>query len=231
MVGMDCHWGGKSSKPCWSSVTGGLLKCPRCGETADKSVQLEPRKLRWIGYVPMVSQAKKREVVIVSETVGPRVKQLPVGCPVKFMRTAGKRDPLQIAVLRGKSMGDSYDELGAPPKFSHSIHGEDITEWLLDLWDEPELSKFFKAKVGASELEHVATGTNGHKNDYQTQQPGADPVDLHKVIGEYSDEERRKADALLRGVLDAARFGELPSGVNVEGEMPENGKRRKKKPS
>jgi hypothetical protein len=214
MVGVHCHWGGDNSKPCWKKITGNLLRCPRCDAELTREIMAQPAKLRWIGYVPLiVYQSLKREVVVVSESVGPRVEALPVGCAVKFVRTQGKRDPLQVHQLESRDTGGSIDALGARPKWiGQKLRGEDITEWLLNLWEEPGLKEFFLKKPSASEQESSVRSSNEHKNDSPTL-PATAPVKLTDSFRAFLDEKGKQTEARIRAEDGGEVIGEDDAGV------------------
>jgi hypothetical protein len=224
MVGVEVHWGGDSSKPCWRAITGGLLPCPRCDPGSLLPTQTEPKKRRWIGYVPLYAHTGRREVVVVSETVGPRVKDLAIGTPVEFRRSNGARDPLQIRQLRSTMLGDAVNDLGPPPKFRSAIAGDDITEWLLELWDEPELTRFLEPRIRASEQERITRDSSIHNGDYPKVVPDGTPIDLLKAMEAYSDEEKKLARQKLGAMME--KWKEEDSAVD----KTEPRKRGKKKP-
>src|SRR5262245_53710695 len=65
-VTVDVHWENGASKPCRCLLTKGKLACV---------CQSEPRSVRTIGYVPIITPEKEQLVIIVSATVAAQVSE------------------------------------------------------------------------------------------------------------------------------------------------------------
>jgi hypothetical protein len=159
LVGLHVHWS-DGSKPCRKKITGGMLKCPMC------EAQM---RTRWIGYLPVLDHRQRQLVVAVSESIGPGAENLAEWTDVRFVRSAGARDPLRIQVMVGYEASKCPEALKRPGS-------RDIRPWLIHLWQDGELRAFFQAQVHAEgSSEH---NQNSRNNGGVVSSVGSDPAPL-----------------------------------------------------
>lgn len=137
-IGVVTHWSQTTgrSHPCRRLLTEDGLSCSFC---------VSESKSRWIGYQPLYVEGGAQVVIALSETVAPIMREiikpggnLGLGAWVRFFRTAGARDPLRIAQQTTKA--------AAAFPVSLSRRGpQDLWPWLLQLWQDPDLTAAFKA--------------------------------------------------------------------------------------
>lgn len=130
MKPVECHWVNESSKPCRLKITSGRLTC---------YCQTEPHSLRTIAYVPIETREREQLVVIVPKTTAMTVKTFGQGDVLEFMR--GKRDksPTRVRTVLPEEMGIQRHQVIAKEA------PRDISKYLLHLWGDLALQKFFAA--------------------------------------------------------------------------------------
>jgi hypothetical protein len=132
IVLVDVHWIAKRSFPCRRAITDGKLSC-RC--------EKEPMSLRTIGYVPILTKARDRWVVIVSEGVAAKFESIKCGSPIKLARPNKVKRPLFVSMLDDGSMG-----IDNTKKMRAGAACHDISEFLLHVWQDRELTEHLGAR-------------------------------------------------------------------------------------
>jgi len=147
MVGIRGHWDGFRTQPCRAHLTGGAMLC---------DCQVKPMNNRVVGYVPLLTRDREKLVVIVSAGVAKRVKEIKPGTPVKFGRTLKKKTPLTVELLRDEALGVEDTK-----RMKH-IACHDISSYLLHLWQDEQLTRFFgqeyRRSLNAARLNPPAEG-------------------------------------------------------------------------
>lgn len=127
LVGVETHWAGRS-RPCRRRLTEGFLACPGCQER---------QRVNWLGYQPLLDQYGRRVVVTVSPTTAYALAEMTPGTSVRLSRGKVARSALRVELLTGP------DSL---PKSARGTYKADIWPWLLQLWDDDELTTFWHTR-------------------------------------------------------------------------------------
>lgn len=122
------HWSGAASKPCRHAMSGGKLFC-NCQE-----VPVAKRKL---GYLPLLTAHGERLCIILSNLVAAQAAKLKHGDPINLHRCLTPRAPLQISVW------PDYECGAEKTKKVRKYQPSDIQPWLLHLWGDAVLQRFF----------------------------------------------------------------------------------------
>lgn len=126
------HWNGEASKPCRHEMSSGALFC-NC-----QKVKVAKRKL---GYIPILHQNGERVVIILSNTVAARAKKLLHGDPIKLSRPTTPKAPIKIEPW------PSYEVSAETTKRVRKYVPCDIQAWLLRLWGDPLLTRYYAEKA------------------------------------------------------------------------------------
>ena len=134
---VSVHFVNKASRPCRSKITSGKLLC-YCAAT--------PISVRQLAYLPLITQAREKVVVLMCATTARKASILAVTQEVEFWRPQRAKAPLAIKIL-------VPGELGTSP-FTEVIKKKphDIREYLLRvLWQDLDLINYFDKLETASE--------------------------------------------------------------------------------
>lgn len=127
-VTVDVHWNSGCSKPCRDLLTKSALLC-ECLK--------EPKSIRTIGYVPIITPEREQLVLIVSATVAAAVADFVFGTPLEFHRSKKSRTPLRVKLSANGKFSQQNNLLfkqGQP---------RDIKPYLLHLWQDEQLANHF----------------------------------------------------------------------------------------
>jgi len=128
VVGAVVHWSGDNSKPCRHAMSGGKLFC---------NCQRIPLASRKIGYLPYHNNHGEKVVIILSNQVAAQAEKLKHGDPIKLVRPSTPKAPLKIEVWPAYECGEEKT------KRVRKWQPCDIQPWLLHLWQDPLLTRFF----------------------------------------------------------------------------------------
>lgn len=181
------HWLGQS-RPCRRWATRGQIDCEHCSEHA--------RRTRWLGYLPLFETRGQQHVYGLADTHAARLDNIAVGTQLTLGRTGGKTDPIWVHIATGS------DLVKRPPTLLErfKVIG-DLGPWLLQLWKDPVLDRFF-ADVEKPVPQARAGSTRIQKADYRSEAEkleamriGNLPAEL--LTAEEAVEHRRILDFLL----------------------------------
>jgi hypothetical protein len=159
VVAVKTHWFGGSSKPCWIELLEGQSFCPYCDPV--KGLIPNCKKPRYTGYTPLITRDGRKAVIAVSETLGPTVEKLHSGTQVDFSRTSGPRDPLRVKLF-------GQLELKPCPERLPGLMGYDISEWLVKLWADDQLTVLLLQREAALNSSASAEGKTEHTQSSPT---------------------------------------------------------------
>lgn len=126
IISQRVHWTGRASKPCRFAATAGKLFCP---------CQTVPVSGRTVGYVPLITQAREKVVVLVSAMTGYSIKDVPHGALLEFKRPTKSRQPLRVSHVRGHDAEQQW------VRQLRDVKPHDVTEYLCHLWQDELLCK------------------------------------------------------------------------------------------
>jgi hypothetical protein len=130
------HWNGEASKPCRNVMSGGALEC-YCKTSREKQ--------RKIGYVPLISSDGERVVIIVSNGVAGQFEFVTKGAPVVLGRTLIPKSPVW---WKGREVPEGQKAKNTQVQRMERI---DIRPWLLNLWDDGPLRRYYLGAETSSE--------------------------------------------------------------------------------
>jgi hypothetical protein len=125
------HYVQSRTVPCLEWITGGKLECP-CSELA--------MGVRRTAYVPLVTKDHEKVVVIVSDGTFRALEGIAPGSSVEIGRGKCLRRPCYVKTLAPEVLGDHFTR----KMKQAAVH--DIRNYLLHLWQLPELYAFFKVE-------------------------------------------------------------------------------------
>lgn len=134
------HWSGEASKPCRHAMSGGKLFC---------NCQRIPISTRKLGYLPLLSNHGERVAVILSNLVAAQAAKLKHGDPIKIGRPLAPKAPLQISVW------PDYECGAEKTKRVRKYEASDLQPWLLHLWGDALLTRFFTAPETITEVDQL----------------------------------------------------------------------------
>jgi len=174
-VTVDVHWDNGASKPCRKLITRGRLLC-----SCDK----EPRSVRTIGYVPIITPEREQLVIIVSATVAASVESFLFGVPIQFMRSKRAKTPLRVRAADAGHFNKASTEafMSSKPR--------DIKPYLLHLWGDEVLCRHLATAPDASKIE--VPSTPGQFNTETALGAGQVAPDNGAAISPAPGEPRRK---------------------------------------
>jgi hypothetical protein len=167
VVPVKTHFWAGSSKPCWIELLEGQTFCKYCDPV--RGLLPNCKRARYTGYTPLIDKNGKRCVISVSETIGPAVERLVCGIKVEFLRSDGKRDPLRVRTF-------SQLEQGTPPVKIPTLSGYDISDWLVRLWADDELTQLILARDSALVASAQDQGKSEHIQSSPTLPPPPPPA-------------------------------------------------------
>jgi len=127
-VPVRTHWNGTATKPCVFDVTSGALMCP---------CRFKPMGGVTTIYTPFITRAGEKIVVPASELVGEKLMEFNPGKLLKLFRPKKRCAGLKIEIPTEEGQTQAWVKRVRPT----CIH--DIEEYLLHLWQIPELNKHF----------------------------------------------------------------------------------------
>jgi hypothetical protein len=136
LVGVPCHWD-FACKPCRRELTGDVLACKYC---------LAQLRQRWIGYVPLYDQHLRQLVCGIGPDLETSVARLELHTPVRVRKGRSPVDPIIVERADWTTLGCFAQGRQSEP--------QDLRPWLLQLWDDPELTAFLSRGIdpGATDL-------------------------------------------------------------------------------
>lgn len=134
-VRVAVHWVCGRSIPCRRLMTGGVLRC-LCED--------KPMSTRVICYTPVIDRARAKWVVILSAIVGEKLRERKIGDVIRIGRPAKSRRPAWVEKLDDNIMGVRQTST------MRATGGYDIGPYLLHVWQDAELSKFFNVEFRKS---------------------------------------------------------------------------------
>ncbi len=123
------HWSGENSKPCRHAMSMGKLFC---------NCQKVPVSKRKVGYLPLLNNHGERVCIILSNMVAAQAVKLLHGDPIKLLRPTTPKAPLQLSTWPSYECGDEKT------KRVRKYTPVDLQPWLLHLWNDPLLSRYFE---------------------------------------------------------------------------------------
>lgn len=128
------HWSGNASKPCVHAMSSGALHC-YCLDG--------PAPTRKLGYLPLITQKGERVCVILSSGVAAQMSLLLHATPVVLRRS---RVPKSALAWYPWSESSLYSLREKNVQRSPKV---DISRWLLGLWGNDELRRFYTPELEA----------------------------------------------------------------------------------
>lgn len=127
-VAVRTHWNGKKTLPCLHDLTAGSLHCP---------CTITPMSGTTTGYTPLITREGDKIVVPASPLVTYKLLEFNPGKLITLKRPKKRCAALQIIVPTEDSQTQGWVKR-IRPTCLHSIE-----EYLLHLWQIPELNKHF----------------------------------------------------------------------------------------
>lgn len=137
VVGVETHWLGRT-QPCRHALTGGRMRC---------YCQTSNLAKEWKGYVPLLDENGVQAFAIVGERFCELAFSIPMFAPVSVSRLRSAGSPVCV---KQSAWTDS-----PPPHDAGSRKPRDIRPWLLKLWKDDELTKWFEAHPEAGDQADV----------------------------------------------------------------------------
>ena len=100
LVEENTHFDGIADKACARWASGGVLQCGACEKFSASPLR---------GYLPCLTKLGERRVVLLSETVCPKVKNLAQGTALRFTRPNTGKRAVSVQLLGGQGRGSCND--------------------------------------------------------------------------------------------------------------------------
>ena len=150
LVPVRTHWNGEKTQPCRHAITKGKLYCP-CTHIAMRGTTTV--------YTPLYTQAKERLVVPASALVGFNISKYAPGKLINLARSKLRCAPLKLSVPGSADQEQSW------VRNLRQRCVADIELYLLHLWQDQELAKFFEVEFRPS----IKTVVGFQKSDGPTE--------------------------------------------------------------
>jgi hypothetical protein len=115
-----------TSKPCKDKISKGSLECNYCAGKL---------RLGFTGYMPFISEDGDRLVVVYGRDFHTRAKEIPFGSPILVKKANSKNGVVSVTI--------SDWSVQPCPWLVNKKKQHDIRPWLLQLWGEEDLKKYF----------------------------------------------------------------------------------------
>lgn len=165
------HWSSPNTKPCVSALTNRAVLC-RC--------DMEPLSVRRVAYLPVMTNAGERVVVILSNSVASALGDVPQHKLLKIARTTKKCAPLVV------NAGDANQWTDVVRKRMTIVQPQDIREYLLKLWNIPALTAWCEKRRAeeGDDANSVDATPPARESDNTPSLRGGDPMLLaaHRAV-------------------------------------------------
>lgn len=183
VVTIHCHYDGKATRACRAEMTSGELACPWCAN------KVQPI-LKW--YCPLWSEAGLRSVALAADRYREYTERLIVGEPVLVTKTLTKGCAIRVERSTWTKLAPPIPEADRGP--------QDLTPWLLRVWEDAELREWCERQCVVTPATPTSTSTSEKR----------------------ADAEKLPANNLRRLVIDAAlqQHGHAPLAAPTTGSTP-----------
>lgn len=130
-VEVNTHFEMNADRCCAKWVSKGELPCMLCNKFAARLCR---------GYLPMLTKLGEKRVILLSESVIDRALKFKMGDPVRFVRPNTGKRAMAVHLLGPYDLGADFTAK------CKQLHPFDIFEYLLHLWQKPELNRYFNVE-------------------------------------------------------------------------------------